>query len=637
MAPEAVEAARAAIRERFGASYVPDRPRLYKTKAKNAQEAHECIRPTELSRGPDRAGELDGDQRRLYELIWKRAIASQMEAARLERTTVEIGSADGAVALRATGQVVKFDGFLRVYDESRDDDDGEDGARLPPIAAGEPARKPPFYGSGLAAERAKLDARALPEGTVVAPEAPYVAGEAAILAVQSHTQPPPRYTEATLVKRMEELGIGRPSTYASILDTIETRDYVRKDKNRLIPQDKGRLVTAFLENYFSRYVEYDFTADLEERLDDVSGGRADWKALLRAFWEDFAGAVEETKDLRISEVIDRIDAALAPHLFPDRDDGADPRRCGSCGTGRLGLKTGKFGAFIGCSNYPECRYTRPLGGAEAAEAEGLADGRVLGHDPDGLAVTLRLGRFGPYVQLGEATEAQPKPKRASLPKGLGADALTLERALSLLALPRRVGLHPDDGEPVEAGIGRFGPYLRHGATWANVPKDEDVLTIGMNRAVELIAQKRAGGARRGGAAAEPLRVLGEHPAGGAVALHAGRYGPYVRWGAVNATLPKDVAPEALTLDAALALVAAKAPAKKPSKAKPRAKAAAAAPAGSEGPAARPARKAAATKAPAKPKAAAATGPAASKAAGAKAPPKPKAAAPRPARKASGEN
>jgi DNA topoisomerase-1 len=482
--------------------------------------------------------------------------------------------------------VIKFDGFLRVYDESRDDEEGEDGARLPDIRAGEPALKPALRVSSLWEEWERLR-----EGSDAPSNA--VAGDGAILATQSFTQPPPRYTEATLVKRMEELGIGRPSTYASIIDTIQSRDYVRKDKNRLIPEDKGRLVTAFLESYFRRYVEYDFTAALEEELDEVSGGRADWKALLRRFWDEFSAAIGETAELRISEVIDRIDEALGPHLFPDRGDGGDPRRCASCGTGRLGLKTGKFGAFIGCSNYPECKFTRPLGGDQEGPADAAGDGRLLGHDPDGKPVTLRLGRFGPYVQLGEAVEGGDKPKRSSIPKGMSADALTLEQALSLLALPRLIGAHPDDGEPVEAGVGRFGPYVKHGKTYANLKDAEDVLSIGMNRAVDLLAAKRAGGPRRGQAVAA-LRVLGEHPDGGPVELHGGRYGPYVKWAKVNATLPKDLGPDAVTLEQALALIAAKAPAKKAGRAKPKAEGAAAPKAAAKAPA-----KAGAKKAPAK--------------------------------------
>jgi DNA topoisomerase-1 len=543
MAPEAVMAARDEIRRRFGAAYVPDSPRMYKNKAKNAQEAHECIRPTDMSAAPESL-RLEADQKKLYELIWKRTIASQMAAARLERTTVDVASPDGQVELRATGQVVLFDGFLKVYEEGRDDDGDEDGGRLPQIMQGEAvSRRAGAYRD----DAAKRENRTL------------LSDDAAIAAQQSFTQPPPRYTEATLVKRMEELGIGRPSTYASILTTIQDREYVRKDKNRLIPEDKGRLVTAFLTNFFRKYVEYDFTADLEGQLDDVSAGERDYKEVLARFWRDFSAAIAETADLRIGEVLEKIDDFLAPHLYPPRADGSDPRVCQVCGTGRLHLKTARSGgAFIGCNNYPECRYTRPIslpGGEEGAAIS--ADGQVLGQDAEGRDITLRTGRFGPYVQRGEATAEAPKPPRASLPKGWSPDTVTLERALMLLDLPRPIGPHPADGAVVEAGIGRFGPYVKHGPVYANLPDVEEVFTIGMNRAVEVLAQKATRG--RGGAApAQPLRELGTHPDGGIVQVMPGRYGPYVKWEKVNATLPKELAPETVTLDEALALIVEKA-------------------------------------------------------------------------------
>jgi DNA topoisomerase I len=520
MAPEAVMAARDVIKARFGAAYVPDSPRMYKNKAKNAQEAHECIRPTDMAAAPDSLRLTESDQRKLYDLIWKRTIASQMAAARMERTTVDLISPDAQVGLRATGQVVMFEGFLKVYDEGRDEEDDEEG-RLPQIMQGEAVEK-----------------------KTVTPE-------------QHFTQAPPRYTEATLVKRMEELGIGRPSTYASVITTIQDREYVRKDKNRLIPEDKGRLVTAFLTSYFRRYVEYDFTADLEEQLDDVSAGQRDYKEVLARFWRDFSAAIAETADLRIGEVLTKIDEFLAPHLYPLRADGSEPRICQVCGTGRLHLKTARSGgAFIGCGNYPECRYTRAISVSEDTGA-GAVDGKVLGQDADGLDITMRAGRFGPYVQRGEATAEAPKPPRASLIKGWEPDKVTLEQALALLSLPRLVGLHPEDGERVEAAIGRFGPYVKHGAKYANIADAEEVFTIGMNRAVEVLAQKVMRG--RGAAApAGPLRELGEHPDGGIVSVMPGRYGPYVKWGKVNATLPKELTPEAVTLDEALALVAEKA-------------------------------------------------------------------------------
>ena len=514
MAPEAVMAARDAIKTRFGADYVPKSPRMYKNKAKNAQEAHECIRPTDMMLSPDRLN-IEPEQRKLYDLIWKRTLASQMEAARMERTTVEIGSADAQVGLRATGQVMLFDGFLRVYDQGTDDDEGEDSARLPAIDQGEPADK-----------------------RGVTPE-------------QHFTQPPPRYTEATLVKRMEELGIGRPSTYASIVTTIQDREYVRKDKNRLIPEDKGRLVTAFLVKYFPRYVSYDFTADLEGELDDISSGAREYREVLRRFWRDFTAALADTSELRISEVLTAIDEALAPHLYPARADGGDPRLCPLCGAGRLNLKTARSGgAFIGCNNYPECRYTRPLSGPEG---EAMGD-TVLGQDAQGLEISLRNGRFGPYVQRGEATADAPKPPRASIPKGWEPAAMDLEKALMLLELPREIGPHPEDGVPVEAGIGRYGPYVKHGPKYANLPEVDEVFTIGMNRAVEVLASKPQRGR---GAVAAPLAELGEHPEGGAVQVLNGRFGPYVKWGKVNATLPRDLSPEAVTMERALELIAAK--------------------------------------------------------------------------------
>ncbi len=538
MAPEAVTAARDAIKDRYGDSYVPSSPRVYKNKAKNAQEAHECIRPTVLSAAPDTLKGLEPDQAKLYDLIWKRSIASQMEAARLERTTVEIASADNKVGLRATGQVVRFDGFLKVYEEGRDDVvDDENGGRLPEINQGEAAKK-----------------------NAVTPE-------------QHFTQPPPRYTEATIVKRMEELGIGRPSTYASIITTIQDREYVRKDKNRLFPEDKGRLVTAFLENYFKRIVNYDFTASLEDQLDDVSGGRADWKAVLTQWWKDFSGDLEQTKDLRIGEVLEVINDVLAPHLFPDTGDGTDPRVCKACGLGKLSMRTARSGgAFIGCSNYPECRYTRPLGGEE----EGAISDTVLGKNDDGIDIWLKNGRFGPYVQLSEPEpDSKEKPKRASIPKTMMPEAVDLEKAIALLSLPRLVGPHPEDGEPIETAIGRYGPYVKHNKTYANLKDPEEVFTLGMNRAVELIAEKIANPGR-GRTAQKALKELGEHPSeGGPVNVMEGRYGPYVKWGKINATIPKEMDPATIDMDAAVAMIAekaAKAPKKKAAaKKKPAAK------------------------------------------------------------------
>jgi DNA topoisomerase-1 len=555
MATEAVMAARDAITERYGANYVPKSPRMYKNKAKNAQEAHECIRPTEMTRDASGIKASDADQRKLYDLIWKRTLACQMEAARLERTTVEIGSQDGQVGLRATGQVMLFDGFLKVYEEGRDDaGSDEDDKRLPQISEGDSLS---FAKSSLRPDFAKAQ-----EGKDDA--AAQLSDNEAVLGLQHFTQPPPRYTEATLVKKMEELGIGRPSTYASVLGTIQDREYVRKEQNRLIPEDKGRIVTIFLLNFFRKYVGYEFTANLEEDLDRVSAGEADYKEVLSRFWRDFSAAIAETSELRISEVLDVLDDALADQLYPPREDGTDPRACPLCGTGRLHLKTSKSGGFVGCGNYPECRYTRPIGG-DAAENED----RVLGQDEQGNDITLRSGRFGPYVQRGEATEEKKKPDRASLPKGWKAEEMDLEKALTLLSLPREVGEHPEGGT-IKANFGRFGPYVMHQGpedkkpVYANLKDPQDVFEIGMNRAVELLAEKRANPGGRGRGAAKPLHDLGEHPdEGGPIHIMDGRFGPYVKWGKVNATLPKDVKPEDVTPEKAVELIAEKTAKKSP--------------------------------------------------------------------------
>ncbi len=547
MAPEAVTGARDAIKAKFGAKYLTDQPRIYKNKAKNAQEAHECIRPTDMMVAADQADIKDADQRKLYDLIYKRTLASQMAAAQLERTVVDVASADGQVILRANGQVMVFDGFIAIYEEGRDDTADEDDKRLPQLAEGEKVVK-----------------------QSVDPE-------------QHFTQPPPRYTEATLVKRMEELGIGRPSTYASIVTTIQDRGYVEKDKNRLIPQDKGRLVTAFLMNYFQKYIGYDFTADLENQLDEVSAGDADYKKVLHRFWRDFSAAIAETADLRIGEVLDKINEVLEPHLFPPTADGTDPRLCPNCGAGRLSMRTARSGgAFIGCSNYPECRYTRPFGPPDP-EAEKSAippDGKLLGHDA-GDEIRIFKGRFGPYVQRGATSESNPKPDRTGVPADWAPEEVDLEQALRLLQLPRQIGPHPEDGVMVWANIGRYGPYLKHaastsdkGGTNANLDGIDEVWTVGMNRAVQLLAEKVASRGGRGKAAA-PIRELGEHPqAGGAVAIYDGKYGPYVKWDKINATIPETITPDDLTLAQAIDLIderASKAGKKKPSAKKPAAK------------------------------------------------------------------
>ena len=529
MAQEAIGAIRSHIGKQIGPDYVPAQPRHYSSKAKNAQEAHEAIRPTDVFRTPSSvASHLTQDQRRLYELVWKRAVASQMESAALDQVAVDIAGPSGQTVLRANGSIITFDGFLRLYTEGRDDSDkaADDESRmLPPMQERDPIK------------REKVEAE------------------------QHFTQPPPRYSEASLVKKMEEIGIGRPSTYASILTVLRDRNYVMLENRRFVPEARGRLVTAFLVSFFERYVDTTFTASLEALLDDISDGRAEWKEVLASFWHDFSKAVADTKDLTITNVLDALDKDLGPFFFPPRPDGSDPRHCTACGTGRLGLKLGRYGAFIGCSNYPECQFTRRLSAESAEDGEGgesLKDGmRVLGQHPDtGEDITVRHGPWGLYVQQGEPDpeDKKAKPKRASLPKGLDGDKITLEQAVGLLSLPRLIGPHPETGEPITAGLGRFGPYVKMGAVYGSLDKDDDVLTIGLNRAVDALAKKLAS-----------IRTVGNHPKDGEpVMVRKGRFGPYVQHGQIVATLPRGTDMDVVTLDEALTLLAEKG---KPLKAK----------------------------------------------------------------------
>jgi len=501
MAAEAISGARRAVAKRYDAGFVPDRPRQYQSKIKNAQEAHEAIRPTDF----DLARAASGDHARLYELVYNRALASQMASARLERTTVELTDGPGRAVLRSTGQVVLFPGFLALYEEGSDEKaEDEEGARMPALREGDAPAK-----TGVEAN-------------------------------QSFTQPPPRYSEASLVKRLEELGIGRPSTYAATLQTLKDREYVRTDKGRFVPEESGRLVTAFLERFFEKYVSYDYTAELEEELDDVSGGRLDWQKLLNDFWRDFQPKAGEVMDQKPSEITQALDKFLAPWLYPSREDGSDPRVCPQCGNGRLNLRGGKFGAFVACSNYPECRYTQKFGqGGDQAQSEGPTD---LG---DG--ILLKSGRFGPYVERGD--------KRVSIPKDVPVEDVTTEVAERLLSLPREIGAHPETGKPITASIGRYGPYLAHDGKYAKLSSTPEVFETGMNAAVAKLADAASGGGRRQGASREPIAVLGKHPAsGGDIKVMAGRYGPYVTDGSINATLPKGGKPEGVTLDEAVRLI-----------------------------------------------------------------------------------
>ncbi|KAA6205826.1 MAG: type I DNA topoisomerase [Candidatus Tokpelaia sp.] len=534
MAPEAVAAARNAVKDIFGQNYLPASPRHYAAKAKNAQEAHEAIRPTDFQRRPEQmAAFLTKDQLELYRLIWQRALASQMCPADIERTQVDIEARNGETQalLRATGQVTLFEGFLAVYkdnQEEKKDSDSADSAevelRLPRIEAGE------------AVDKEKIT-------------------------VSEHTtEPPPRYSEASLIKKMEELGIGRPSTYAATLTTLRDRDYILIDKRRLTPEPRGRIVTAFLENFFNRYVEYDFTADLEEKLDLISDGKLEWKNVLRDFWQNFSAAVAQTQDLRVAQVLDVLNDVLAPLIFPPRAEGGDPRLCPLCGNGRLSLKLGRYGAFIGCSNYPECTYTKQLSGQQSAEnmaepAEIAAAGpNILGQDPaTGEDVMLKSGRFGPYVERGTDKQA----RRAGLPKGWTEKEMNLQKALALLSLPREIGPNPENGKMISAALGRYGPYILCDGQYANLDSVEEIFTVGVNRAVTLLAEKQQKGKSRSGTAAA-LKTLGDHPEGGVIAVYSGRYGPYVKWGKINATLPREQDPAEITLAEALELIAAKA-------------------------------------------------------------------------------
>jgi DNA topoisomerase-1 len=529
VAPEAIQTTRTLIGKEYGENYLPQANRVYQSKAANAQEAHEAIRPTDPTLKPATvARALSADQLKLYELIWKRMIASQMESAVLDQVAVDISSSDGKAVMRANGSTIRFDGFLKLYRESRDDDgdDADDDSRLlPPLSEGD------------AIDLTNIDP------------------------AQHFTEPPPRYTEASLVKHMEELGIGRPSTYASILSILQERGYAKLEKKRFFPEPRGRVVTSFLVNFFSKYVEYDFTAHLEEELDDISAGKLEWKKVLEQFWKEFSVTVEDAKKLEVTNIITTLNQSLDTFLFPGDGPIEARRKCPSCDEGKLSLKTGKFGSFLGCSNYPECTFTRPLVKEEGDNEESVAiatEPKLLGKDDDGFDVFVKRGPYGFYVQRSDDKDKE-NLKRSSLPKDMNPEDVDLAQAKRLLTLPREVGKHPETGKKITAAIGRFGPYVKHDKTYASL-KEDSVLDIGINRAVVLLAEK----ALKSGA--EPLKVLGEHPKEkGEVAVYDGRYGPYVKHGKINATLPKDADPKTITMEEAVDLIAAKA--KKPTKKK----------------------------------------------------------------------
>ena len=516
LSKEAIAACREAILKYFGEAYLPKIAKEYKTKSKNAQEAHEAIRPSDVMNTPKKMEiKLDADAHKLYELIWKRTVACQMNPAVLDRVTIDSESADKQILLRANGQVIAFDGFLKLYQESKDDSDEDDDNRiLPNVNEGEDVDK----------------------------------GE--IKPEQHFTTPPPRFTEASLVKKLEELGIGRPSTYATIIAVLQERKYVRVEKLRFIPEDRGRIVTVFLENYFKKYVEYDFTAQLEEFLDDVSAGEMDWKKLLSGFWAKFIKNVDSVQPLQVKDVISKIDEVLSYHLFPPKADGSDPRLCPECGKGHLSVKLGKFGAFLGCSNYPECKYTKPLTDVKDEEAQSLdapkpekPEDKKLGEYKT-LNVYLKKGPYGWYVQWGEdATATTEKPKRMALPKNLKPEELTFEQAVVLISLPK------DLGNGIEVNIGKFGSYIKQGAKSRSLTGNDNIFNITAERAAELLQNV---------AAKAEAKSLGKNPKdGNEIYLSAGRYGPYLKCGKTNYALPKDLRGKDITLEEALKVIAAK--------------------------------------------------------------------------------
>ena len=524
MSQEALNAARQVIKAQFGGNFVPDQQRIYKTKAKNAQEAHEAIRPTDMTRLPEKVRSyLDADQFRLYDLIWKRSIASQMASAELDQTTVKIEAKDKATELQANGSIIAFEGFLKVYKEDQDDPSlegsADDDRILPSMSEGE-----------------VLERKETTPG-------------------QHFTQPPPRFSEASLVKRLEELGIGRPSTYASIMQVLQERNYVRLDKKRFIPEARGRLVTSFLSNFFTKYIQYDFTADLEAELDEISDGKLAWLDVLQKFWQPFKVSIGGMDDFQIPDILKRLDDDLGQYFFPPTKDGGSTRMCPKCGSGELRLNLGKFGPYASCSNYPDCKMTRQLiiskDELDNPDLQAFNEPKILGvHSETNDEVSLRKGPYGFYVQLGEQGEKKSeKPKRVSIPKTMAPMEIDFETALGLLSLPRDIGPHPDDRETILAGLGRYGPYLKHNGSFTSIPAGDDVLTIGLNRAVDLIANNPK--------KKTTAKALGESE-GKSVTVQSGRYGPYVQLGKVRATLPKDETEDSITLERALELIAAKA-------------------------------------------------------------------------------
>ena len=516
MASEGIASARKQISSSLGEDFLPEKPRVFKNKAKNAQEAHECIRPTDFSQTPEKSKTLNKSELDLYTLIWRRALASQSRAAEVLQTTVLISSSCNSAQFRLSGQVVTFEGHLKIFQDLKKEDEEK---RIPDLK-----------------EKSKVKLEKVNRE-------------------QHFTEPPPRFNEASLIKRLEEEGIGRPSTYASIISKIQERNYVKKDKNRLVPEDTGRLLNFFLEAYFNKYIEYDYTAKLEENLDDISSGEKKWKEVIKSFWEELSQSVEYAMSFSITEVLDNLNEKLANYLFDD-GSGKIQTKCSACNNGELGIKLSKTGAFIGCSSYPDCKYSRPLNAnSENNPAELTTQEEPIGQDTNGNDIFLKNGRYGPYLEVFYA--GSDKPKRSAVPKHYTLDELTLEKARQLLELPRNLGLHPEDQSEVIAAIGPYGPYIKHGKTYANMKDFEEVFSIGMNRAVELLVEAAEKKNNRGGRASKEIKILGSHPDGEEVRIMSGRYGDYIKWNKINVTIPKEKSIQSLTLEESIDLIEAK--------------------------------------------------------------------------------
>ena len=513
MSNDAINQIRNFVTDNYGSIYLPEKPRIYKSKAKNAQEAHECIRPTNINQTPkDIKQYITNEEFKLYEIIWQRAVSSQMASAILDQVAVDIVNEDKKISLRANGSTIKFLGMYKVYQEVKDDDKVEEKELILPVMN----------------EGERLNLKEVNKN-------------------QHFTLPPPRYTEASLVKKLEELGIGRPSTYASIIKVLQDRDYVILDKKRFNPHDRGRIVSIFLEKYFNKYVEYDFTADLENQLDEISDGKLDWKEVIGKFWKTFKKLCDETVGKSNREVIDVLDDALGPHFFPP-DGNDEKRKCPTCNNGRLGIKVGKFGGFIGCSNYPDCKYTVQFNQLNDKDGSSLNGPKEIGIYPEtGEMITLRKGPYGFYMQVGEGTK-EKKPKRVSIPKNFEPEEIGLNTAIQLLGLPRKLGFHPETNKTVSIGIGMYGPYILHDKKYKALEKTDNILDIELEKALELISKPT----QRGNAT---LKTFGEHPTEKKnITAHDGKFGPYVKCGKINASLLGDQIIDSLNLEEAIKLI-----------------------------------------------------------------------------------